>query len=315
MLINLVKILEYLDSNHISYEVNGDNIDVKKMASINANVHDSFCYYVGNDPVKLRSIERSIIICNLGFSTDNYKNTYILTQNPQLSFYLASSLFASKSDCKISCESIISEHAEIGNNASIGPFCNIEKCKIGENVIIESGVKVKDGTVIGNNVYIQENTVIGATGVLWAWGDNQTKIRCVQTGNVIIKDNVFIGANITIVKGTFENSPTIIGGNTMIAHGTMIGHGVVIGENNHFANNVSIAGSVITGDNCFFGSGVSVRPHIKLADDIVVGTGAVVVKDFEIPGITIIGNPAKKIVSEKGKKSGVPAPLNTKKDK
>jgi UDP-3-O-[3-hydroxymyristoyl] glucosamine N-acyltransferase len=124
---------------------------------------------------------------------------------------------------------------------------------------------------------------------------------------VIIKDDVFIGSNITIVKGSFKNRSTYIGRGTMIAHGTMIGHGVKIGPNNHFANNVSVAGSVMTGKNCFFGSGSVIRPHIKIASDTIVGAGAVVVNNFDQEtGIVLVGNPARVLKNIKKSYSGVP---------
>ena len=188
---------------------------------------------------------------------------------------------------------------------------HIPTLTIGENVIIDTGVKIYKGTVIGNNVYIQSNSVIGATGVMWAWDSDGHKVSCLQTGHVVIENNVFIGSNITIVRGAFENKPTVIGEETMIAHGTMIGHGAVIGERNHFANNVSIAGSVITGENCFFGSGSVVRPHIRLPRGTIVGAGAVVVKNYFQDELILVGNPARVMESKKDKLSGMPAPFST----
>jgi len=144
----------------------------------------------------------------------------------------------------------------------------------------------------------------------WAWDSQGNKIRCAQTGITIIEEGVFIGSNVTIVRGAFENKPTVIGKHTMVAHGTMIGHGSIIGAHNHFANNVAIAGSVESGSCCFFGSGATVRPHITFQNDVIVGAGAVVVKDFAESGLTLIGNPAKKLIKEKETRSGVPSPFS-----
>ena len=202
----------------------------------------------------------------------------------------------------------MSSETQMGNLISVGPFCHIEMSVIGNEVVIESGVKIKKDTIIGDRVLIQPNTVIGATGVMWTWDNNGNKILCNQTGGVIIEDDVFIGSNITIVRGAFSNSNTIIGKGSMLAHGTMIGHGAIIGPKNHFANNVSIAGSVVTGENCFFGSGSVVRPHVKIASDTIVGAGAVVVNNYDKNlFIILVGNPARVLESDKKSHSGVPS--------
>lgn len=312
MEITLESIIELLESNSMNFSVSGNNISIKKIAALAPQVEDALCYYVGNDPAMLSGIENSIIICKPGIILDSSKNnTLIYTDHPQLCFYHTSMLFEDKPDIAIHSQAIINPSAEIGKEASIGAFCEIEECILGDNVRIDNGVKIHRGTVIGNNVRIEANSVIGAAGVMWAWDSDGNKIPCQLTGNVIIEDNVFIGANITIVRGPFENKPTIIGKETMMSHGTMIGHGSVVGACNHFANNVAIAGSVTTGENCFFGSGSIVRPHITLSNDIIVGAGAVVVKDFLQDGAILIGTPARIMKSKKDTVSGVPAPFST----
>jgi len=312
MTVSLESIVALLKSKSIDFSTSGDEISVERMAAIAPQVQDALCYYVGHDPDVLAGIEDSIIVCKPGLELDPCKgNTMIYTEHPQLCFYHTSFLFEERPNPVIHSQTMIDASAEIGKGASIGAFCEIEECTIGENVIIDSGVKIHKGTVIGNNVCIQSNSVIGATGVMWTWDSDGRKVSCLQTGNVIIEDNVFIGSNISIVRGAFENKPTIIGQETMIAHGTMIGHGSVIGKCNHFANNVSIAGSVVTGENCFFGSGSTVRPHIKLPKDTIVGAGAVVVKNYFQDKLILVGNPARVMDTKKTRVSGVPAPFST----
>ena len=226
MIIAFDTIVSMLESKGISFSTEGDRISIKKIAAIGPEVEGAICYYVGDDPSHLTGVKNSIVICKTGLTySPKNKNAYIYTKHPQLCFYYISSLFKEIHEIGIHNLSIIDNSTIIGQNASIGPFCEIEECKIGNNVIIESGVKVHRGSIIGNNVQIQSNSVIGATGVMWTWDNNENKIRCVQTGNVIIEDDVFIGSGVTIVRGAFENKSTVIGRNTMMAHGTMIGHG------------------------------------------------------------------------------------------
>lgn len=311
MEISLESVTQLLESKNMNFSVSGKDITIKRIAAIAPDVEEALCYYVGDDATMLSGIKNSIIFCKPGIRLDSRQsNTIITTEHPQLCFYHTSILFDDKPEPVIHSQAIIDPAAEIGQEASVGAFCNIGACTIGENVRIESGVKIHRGTVVGNNVHIEANSVVGASGVMWAWDSDGNKIPCQQTGHVIIEDNVFIGSNITIVRGAFENKPTIIGTGTMMAHGTMIGHGSVIGANNHFANNVSIAGSVTTGENCFFGSGSIVRPHIVLSKDTIVGAGAVVVKDFLQGGQILIGNPARVMEKKGDTASGVPAPFS-----
>lgn len=310
MPVSLASIIEIIKSKNIEfYVVEGPKNTVEAMAAIDSQVTNSLCYYVGEDPNHLATINDSIIFCKPGLNVSPAMNdnTFIFTERPQFAFYCASSLFAEVPETGIHTQALINENAEVGTGTSVGAFCVIDECKIGQHVIIESGVRINKGTVIGNDVHIQSSTVIGAAGMMWAWGDQENKIACAQTGRVIVEDNVIIGSNITIVRGTFPNKPTIIGRGTMIAHGTMIGHGVIIGLRNHFANNVSIAGTVTTGNDCFFGSGAVVRPHISIAANTIIGAGAVVVKDVLEEGQILVGNPARPMVNKKKNPSGVPA--------
>jgi UDP-3-O-[3-hydroxymyristoyl] glucosamine N-acyltransferase len=309
MVVTIDKIITLLKSKNIDLSVKGDNISVEKLAAIGSDVREAICYYDGDDPSVLKGIQDSIVFCKPELELDpENKNTYVYTKHPQLCFYHISKMFELLPDEGIHKQSIVNNLSTVGQNVSIGPFCEIEECTIGDSAIIESGVKIHKNTVIGKNVHIQANSVIGAIGVMWAWDDQGEKIKCVQTGHVIIEDNVFIGSGVTIVRGAFENKPTVIGKHTMIAHGTAIGHGSIIGKSNHLANNVTIGGSVQTGKNCFLGSGSTVRPKINLPENTLVGAGAVVVKDFSKVGLTLIGNPATKMNKKKAIASGVPAP-------
>ena len=311
MAISLDSIVSLLGTKKVEFTIEGRAIDINVMAAIGQNVRNALCYYVGFNPDHLIGIQDSIIICRPGMDLSKKEgNTFLLTNHPQLAYYYASSLFMKLPKPGIHTYTEIDPNAKIGSGISVGPFCHIGNCTIGNGVVIESGVKIHDDTLIGDGVWIQANTDIGAMGVMWARDERGGKVPCVQTGHVVVEDDVLIGSNITIARGAFENRPTVIGAHTMIAHGTMIGHGSKIGPGNHFANNISIAGSVETGPDCFFGSGAVVRPHIIIPPSTTVGAGAVVVKNFNDAGLTLIGNPAGKYDSKRKTASGVPAPFS-----
>jgi UDP-3-O-[3-hydroxymyristoyl] glucosamine N-acyltransferase len=161
-----------------------------------------------------------------------------------------------------------------------------------------------DGCTIGQRVVIEPNSCIGATGVVWVWGKENERLTLPQLGGVFIGDDVFMSADVSVVRGLL-NEDTTIGRGSVIAPGSKIGHSVVIEEDVHLANNVSIAGSARIGSRSFLGSGCSIRSHAKLAPDTIVGLGAAVVRDVVRPGVTVAGVPAVELEHRKERK-GVP---------
>lgn len=311
MFLSLATISSYLKSKNIPLRIYGDNITVQKLLAFSPSVKGALCYFVGDNLGDVSNIENSIIICKPSIgAVFPESNSIIFTESPQLSFYIASWLFVEKKNNDIHSTAIVDSTSSIGKNVSIGAFSVFEECQIGDNSIIGTNVNIKKGTIIEDNVVIHSNTVVGAAGVMWTWNSNDEKVMCAQTGNVIVREGVFLGSNISIAKGAFENKPTIIGAGTMISHGTMIGHGAVIGQNCHLANNVSLAGSVEIGDNSFFGSGVTIRPHVTIPENAIVGAGAVVVKNFSKQGVVLVGNPARELDSTKFVRAGVPTPYS-----
>jgi UDP-3-O-[3-hydroxymyristoyl] glucosamine N-acyltransferase len=307
MIIDCEMIAEYMKARKLDFEVNGDNICVKRISALGPDVKESICYYTGKDKEEIKGIKNSIIFCYHGFDVDHRQgNTFIFTSNPQLCLYHVSSLFEEKEKSRIHNMSVINPDAIIGENVSIGPFCTIEACMIGNHVSIDSGVKIHKAAIIGNGVYINSNSVIGEAGIMWTSDNKNRKICLLQTGKVIIEDNVYIGSCVRLVRGAFANMPTVIEKNTMIANGTAIGHGGFIGENSHLGNNVTLSGSVRIGKDCFLGSGCTIRPHVIIPDNTIVGAGAVVIKSYSKKGIILVGNPARELITSKRKLTGVP---------
>lgn len=303
-MITLTQIKILLDQINLQFTIYGKDKIVKDILAIEPNLKDAFCYYTGTDILFLNSLSNCIICINELpdlYDLNKEDNTYIVSDNPQLLFYYCSLLFQ-EDNYNISKHVQIDFRAKIGSNLKIKSYSIIENCYIGNNVDIGSNVFIQNGSVIGDNVIIESNTVIGSTGVMWTGKD---KIKCYQTGNVIIKDNVFIGSNISIVRGAFKNRPTIIDSNSCISHGTMIGHGCVIKTNNHLANNVTLAGSVTINENCFLGSACCIIPHIIIPKNSVIGSNSVVIRNYLEEGKVFVGNPA--IQKEPNKLNGLPS--------
>lgn len=231
----------------------------------------------------------------------------LVVDQPQVVFYRLMKHFfaASQSPFGIHQTAIVSPQARVSLSAYIGPYCIIGNAEIMDGAQLVSHVVVNDRTVIGNNVRIEPHSTIGATCVAWAW-DAATGERVVQPqiGGVVIGPDCFIGTDVSIARGSVNES-TSLGKGCLIAHGSKIGHGAVIGDNVHFANNVSIGGNARIHDRCFLGLACTLLPGVRIAEGTIVGAGAVVSGSIEQAESTVCGIPARQI-KRKPRHAGIP---------
>jgi len=164
--------------------------------------------------------------------------------------------------------SYISENVKIGDGTQIFPQVYIGKgVKIGKNCKIDSGARIYDYCIIGDNCVIHSNTVIGGDGFgFQPTPDGFKKIP--QLGNVIIENNVEIGANCAIDRATIGS--TIIGEGTKIDNLIQIAHNVKIGKNNVIAAQAGIAGSTVIGDWNQIGGQVGIVGHINIGNQVKI---------------------------------------------
>jgi UDP-3-O-[3-hydroxymyristoyl] glucosamine N-acyltransferase len=222
-----------------------------------------------------------------------------------------------KSDVEgISTYANIDNTARLGNNVSIGDFtCISRNVKIGNNVRIHSqvfigpdveimegtviypGVKIYQGIRIGKCCIVHAGAVIGADGFGYAKQDNKQYKKIPQIGNVIIEDDVEIGANACIDRASIGS--TIIRRGVKLDNMVQIGHNAVIGENTLVVGLSGISGSTIIGNNCTIGGQVGVVGHIKIADDVRVGGQSGVTHDIRKKGSFVLGSPAIDIDHQK----------------
>lgn len=295
----------------IAFVQQGPDRDRLAFASLR-HVQAGGIYFVEGAPAPAGAIRDSLVLCR---ATDGFdvSNTMMVVAEPQLAFYKLMRRFHAAPAPVVSdihATAIIDPRAVIGAGVTIGPYSVIGACVVGRGTRIGPHVVVEDGSTIEEECEIASHTTIGAAGVAWIW-DPDTRERIVQPqiGGCLIEARCFIGTNVTVVRGSVNES-TIIGEGTLLAHGTKIGHGCNVGKQNHFANSVSLAGNVTTGDRCFFGSGCIVRPMIRLTTDTIVGAGAVVVNDVDVPHSLLVGVPAVVKPRDKSRHSGVPKNLS-----
>jgi len=208
----------------------------------------------------------------------------LLSSDPKLCFAILTDLFKEKkmTHTSIPDSSFISENSMIGENFKLGHNTVIEdNVSIGDNVTIGHNVSIHRNTHIGSNVFIDSGTVIGSEGFGNTFSGEKW-FHIYHLGSVIIKDNVSIGANCTIDRGTIDS--TIISNGVIIDNLVHIAHNVKIGEHTAIAAKVGIAGSSVIGKRNMIGGMVGIIDHIKTADDVIVSATSTVSKDIKEPG-------------------------------
>jgi UDP-3-O-[3-hydroxymyristoyl] glucosamine N-acyltransferase len=172
----------------------------------------------------------------------------------------------------------------LGNNVQIYPNCFIgDNVVIGDNVTIFAGTKIYEQTIIGNNCAIHSGSVIGADGFGFAPNPDGTFKKIPQIGNVIIEDDVDIGACTTIDRATMGS--TIIRKGVKLDNQIQVGHNVEIGENTVIAAQTGIAGSTKLGKNGMIGGQVGIAGHLTIGDNVRIQAQSGVgrnIKDNEI---------------------------------
>jgi UDP-3-O-[3-hydroxymyristoyl] glucosamine N-acyltransferase len=163
--------------------------------------------------------------------------------------------------------SYIGQNVVLGDNVKIYPNSFIgDNVVIGDNVYIFAGAKIYSETIIGNNCTIHSGTIIGADGFGFAPNEDGEYNKVPQIGNVIIEDNVDIGANTTIDRATLGS--TIIRKGVKLDNQIQIAHNVEIGKNTVIAAQTGIAGSTKIGENCMIGGQVGIAGHLTIGNNV-----------------------------------------------
>ena len=184
----------------------------------------------------------------------------------------------------------VSSSVTLPDDIYLGSFAYIgNDVVIGDNVTIFAGVKIYHSCVIGNNCILHAGTVIGADGFGFAPQANGEYAKIAQIGNVVLEDNVEIGANTTIDRATMGS--TIIKKGVKLDNLIQIAHNVEVGEHTVIAAQAGIAGSAKVGSHAMIGGQVGVAGHIKLGDRIQVGAQSGIPNHVENDAV-IMGYPA-----------------------
>ena len=184
----------------------------------------------------------------------------------------------------------VGKNVTIGNNVKIYPNSFIgDNVTIGDNCVFFAGVRIYSETVIGNRCTIHSGTIIGSDGFGFAPQEDGSYVKVPQIGNVIIEDDVEIGACTTVDRATLGS--TIIRKGVKLDNHIQVAHNVEIGENTVIAAQTGIAGTTKIGKNCLIGGQVGFAGHLTIGDGVKIQAQSGIGKNLEA-GEVVQGSPA-----------------------
>lgn len=264
---------EYLYSSQASIIIINESLEVK-------------------EPVKSTLIRVKDAYSSFAFLLEKYNEIMSNTGKTgieQPSYISASATIAD--DVYIGAFSYVGEHAIIGSGVKIYPGCYIgDNVVIKENSVLFASVKVYDSCTLGARVVIHSGTVIGGDGFGFAPQKDGTYKKIPQIGNVIIEDDVEIGANTTVDRATMGS--TNIRKGVKLDNLIQIAHNVDIGENTVIAAQTGISGSTKVGQNCIIGGQVGMVGHIHIADGTRINAQSGLSKSVTAANTALTGTPA-----------------------
>lgn len=191
----------------------------------------------------------------------------------------------------------IGAYAFIEMNAVVGDGCNIyphafigEGARLGNNCTVYSGAKIYKECVVGNNCILHAGSVIGADGFGFAPVADSNYMKIPQIGNVVLEDNVEVGANTCVDRATMGSTRLRCG--VKLDNLVQIGHNAEIGENTVIAALSGVAGSSKVGKNCMIGGQVGIVGHITVADGCKIGAQTGIIGNIKEENASLLGFPA-----------------------
>ena len=235
---------------------------------------------------------------------EQYSGNALISKDPYLTFAKVVRLFhpPDKQQTGIHPSAIIDKTARLGKDVSIAANVVIEKgvniaegvqigagsviaenSSIGENTCLHANVTLYSDSQIGKNSILHSGVVIGADGFGFVLQEDKTWYKIQQVGNVIIGDDVEIGANSTIDRAALGS--TKIASGVKIDNQVIIGHNVQIGEHTIMPGGSSVAGSTKIGKRCQIGGEVAMAGHLEIADDVMITGRSMVTNSLKVAGV------------------------------
>lgn len=292
--------------------VGNPNAEVSKLAKIEEGIPGSLTF-LSNPKYQnyIYTTKATVTIVNKNFEPENpISTTLIKVDDPYQAFSKLLEYYNQVKLMKSGIEqpSVISEGVTYGDDLYLGSFCYVGKnvkignnvkiypntfigdnVVIGDNCVFFSGVRVYSETEIGNNCVIHSGAIVASDGFGFAPHEDGTYSKIPQIGNVILEDDVEIGACTTIDRATMGS--TIIRKGAKLDNQIQIAHNVEVGENTVIAAQTGIAGSTKIGKNCMIGGQVGVAGHITIGDNVRIQAQSGIGKSLK-DGEVVQGSPA-----------------------
>lgn len=303
-MIEVKEIISWLEKNQFNFHYRGSTeIQIQGFSSVYHYRRNTITWIKNlqryDEQVKdIASIE--LIVIDEETALVSAFSNAIICDNPKFVFYeILKAFFYEERSNELGRNGMISHKASIGKNVKIGCNSVIEDdVVVGDNTRIGHNVIIKYGTYIGKNCVIESGTIIGEEGFgLSEEGGNFYRVP--HFGNVVIDDDVEIGANVCIDRGTIEN--TIIGEGSKIDNLCHIAHNVVVGKNVRIVAMAVICGSAVINDGAYIGPGAIVKNQVSVERNSIVGIGSLLMQDAPENKV-LVGIPAK-IIRERGKEN------------
>ena len=251
---------------------------------------------VNKDFVPKEPVKATLIRVDDAYSSVAYLLKYVREHESKFRHHrsLISMVYLS---AKLGRKVYVGSYSYIGRKCRIGDYTRIyqnvyigDGTIIGKRCILYPGVRIYPGMIIGDDVILHANCVIGSDGFGNAPQPDGTWEKIEHLGNVIIGNNVEIGANTTVDRAEMES--TIIGNGVKIDNLCQIAHNVQIGDNTVMAAQTGIAGSTKIGKNCIIAGQVGIVGHLTIADGTVIAAQSGVIGNVKESGKKIFGTPA-----------------------
>ena len=185
----------------------------------------------------------------------------------------------------------LGENVRIGNHVKIFPHVFLgDNVTVGDNTVLHAGVKIYHDCVLGKNIIVHAGTVIGSDGFGFAPQADGSFKKVPQIGNVVIEDNVEIGANATIDRATIGS--TLIKKGAKLDNLIQIAHNVEIGYSSVIAAQAGVSGSSKIGNGVMIGGQAGIVGHISIADGSKINAQSGVSKSIKTPDTAVTGSPA-----------------------
>ena len=243
----------------------------------------------------LYTTDAAIVIINDGYELRQpIRSTLIRVKDADSAFAMLLSQYQQMVNQQmkgIQQPTFLSDSVQLGTDVFVGAFSYIgDNVQIGDDCVIHPGVKIYFGCMLGNQVIIHAGTVIGSDGFGFAPQADGSYKKVPQIGNVILEDQVEIGANTTIDRATMGS--TIIRSGAKLDNLIQIAHNVEVGNSTVIAAQAGVSGSTKIGNNVMIGGQAGLVGHIQIADGSKINAQSGVSKSLKTPYAAVTGSPA-----------------------